>query len=68
MKPMKRLLIAFSIGLLSVSGLYADELSGLARQVRHELVMLPYYGVFDNLALKIDGAASREAETIAVQE
>lgn len=55
MKPMKRLLIALSIGLLSVSGLYADELSGLARQVRHELVMLPYYGVFDNLAFKIDG-------------
>jgi hyperosmotically inducible protein len=27
----------------------------LARQVRHELVMLPFYGVFDNLAFKMDG-------------
>ncbi len=27
----------------------------LEREVRHELVMLPFYGVFDNLAFKIDG-------------
>lgn len=27
----------------------------LIRQVRHELVMLPYYSVFDNLAYRIDG-------------
>lgn len=27
----------------------------LIRQVRHELVMLPYYGVFDNLAYRVDG-------------
>lgn len=27
----------------------------IARQVRHELVMLPYYGVFDNLAYRVDG-------------
>jgi hyperosmotically inducible periplasmic protein len=27
----------------------------LTREVRHELVMLPYYGVFDNLAFKVDG-------------
>jgi hyperosmotically inducible protein len=27
----------------------------LAKQVRHKLVMLPYYGVFDNLAYSIDG-------------
>jgi len=27
----------------------------LQREVRHELVMLPYYGVFDNLAFKVDG-------------
>jgi len=29
----------------------------LTREVRHELVMLPYYGVFDNLAYKVDGSA-----------
>ena len=27
----------------------------LEREVRHELVMLPYYGVFDNLAFKVTG-------------
>lgn len=27
----------------------------VARQVRHELLTLPYYGVFDNLAYRIDG-------------
>jgi len=27
----------------------------IAREVRHELVMLPYYGVFDNLAFRVDG-------------
>jgi hyperosmotically inducible periplasmic protein len=26
----------------------------LSREVRHELVMLPYYGVFDNLAYRVD--------------
>jgi len=28
----------------------------ITREVRHELVMLPYYGVFDNLAYKVDGS------------
>ncbi len=28
--------------------------SRLAKEVRHELVMLPYYNVFDNLAFRID--------------
>jgi len=27
----------------------------LVKEVRHELVMLPYYGVFDNLSYRIDG-------------
>src|SRR5215471_9891368 len=27
----------------------------LAKQVRHELLTLPYYGVFDDLAFRIDG-------------
>jgi hyperosmotically inducible periplasmic protein len=29
----------------------------LVREVRHELVMLPYYGVFDNLSYRVDGGA-----------
>ena len=28
----------------------------LPKEVRHELVMLPYYGVFDNLAYRVDGS------------
>jgi len=27
----------------------------IAKEVRHELLMLPYYGVFDNIAFKVDG-------------
>lgn len=27
----------------------------LIKEVRHELVMLPYYGVFDNLTYRVDG-------------
>ncbi len=27
----------------------------IAQQVRHQLVMLPYYGVFDDLAFKVQG-------------
>src|SRR5947207_8978083 len=29
--------------------------SRIAREVRHQLVMLPYYGVFDDLAFRVDG-------------
>lgn len=36
----------------------ADRVRGrLVKEVRHELVMLPYYGVFDNLAFRLDGNA-----------
>jgi hyperosmotically inducible periplasmic protein len=28
----------------------------IAHQVRHELVMLPYYGIFDDLAFRVDGS------------
>jgi hyperosmotically inducible protein len=28
----------------------------LIKEVRHELVMLPYYGVFDNLTYRVDGS------------
>ncbi len=30
------------------------SLDRIYKEVRHELVMLPYYGVFDNLAYKVD--------------
>jgi hyperosmotically inducible protein len=31
-----------------------DE-SDIAKKVRHELLMLPYYGIFDDLAFKVEG-------------
>jgi len=36
-------------GVLSQKGI-----DRIVKEVRHELVMLPYYGVFDNLAYKVD--------------
>lgn len=38
----------------SVEGPGAMGLTRLEDQVRHELVMLPYYGVFDNLAFRVE--------------
>ena len=33
------------------------EIEHIQREVRHELIMLPYLGVFDNIAFKVDGYA-----------
>jgi hypothetical protein len=33
------------------------SLDRVYKEVRHELVMLPYYGVFDNLSYKVDPMA-----------
>jgi hyperosmotically inducible protein len=41
---------------LSIQAADAPAQSRLARQVRHEFVMLPYYGVFDNLLFRIKGS------------
>ena len=35
-------------------GLSQKSLDRIYKEVRHELVMLPFYGVFDNLAYKVD--------------
>jgi hyperosmotically inducible periplasmic protein len=48
---------ALAIGLQSQDNRGAISQKGIdriTREVRHELVMLPYYGVFDNLAYKVD--------------
>jgi hyperosmotically inducible protein len=41
---------------LSLAALAPAQLSQekIVKEVRHELVMLPYYGVFDNLAYSVD--------------
>jgi hyperosmotically inducible protein len=45
--------------LCSLSSSFAQSDAGesrLLKEVRHELVMLPYYNVFDNLAFRVDGS------------
>src|SRR5882724_10796488 len=39
----------------TVSGQRAYNTSRMSQQIRKKLVTLPYYGVFDNLAYRIDG-------------
>jgi hyperosmotically inducible protein len=40
----------------SITSAQSDKIrNNLIREVRHELVMLPYYGVFDNLSFQVDG-------------
>jgi hyperosmotically inducible protein len=57
----RRLLaVAVTVAAISTLPLKSDERSSvaqsrLAKEIRHELVMLPYYNVFDNLAFKVDG-------------
>ena len=62
---MKKLLIAvLSIASLASVSAFAqnarDQVSPksedrIKREVRHELLMLPYFGVFDNIAYKVEG-------------
>jgi hyperosmotically inducible protein len=62
---MKRLIVCAALLLISsFSFAQADQrqkLGGtpsaerITKEVRHELVMLPYYSVFDNLAYKVEG-------------
>src|SRR5258708_3872310 len=40
---------------ICAAALFAQPSARLTKEVRHELVMLPYYGVFDNLAYRVDG-------------
>ncbi len=49
--------LAIGIVALCLSSAQAADRSQdrLIREVRHELVMLPFYSVFDNLAFRVDG-------------
>jgi hyperosmotically inducible protein len=52
---------AAGLVLLASSGMLSAQMTDagtarLVREVRHELVMLPYYGVFDNLSYRVDGS------------
>ena len=59
---MKRrlLLVALSLFALTTMGLAQEQPSARAqeritKEVRHELLMLPWFGVFDYIAYKVDG-------------
>ncbi len=51
--------LALAIALMTAPALLQAESGNKAKpldeQVRHELIMLPYYGVFDNLGFRVDG-------------
>lgn len=49
-----RLVLTISTILFAATA-YAASAEKLVKEVRHELVMLPYYGVFDNLSYRVDG-------------
>jgi hyperosmotically inducible protein len=49
--------IALATLLLTASGWAQDRgTERLVREVRHEIVMLPYYSVYDNLSFRVDGS------------
>src|SRR5947209_8838644 len=50
-----RLLAVPVLGFLIVAGAATASPTGLTEAVRHQLVMLPYYSIFDNLAYRVDG-------------
>jgi hyperosmotically inducible protein len=57
---MKSRLIAAALAFAVAPLLFADHKKAVGyerfvREIRHELVMLPYYGVFDNLAYSVNG-------------
>jgi hyperosmotically inducible protein len=48
----------FSLAVLSFAQdqVSAREQERIVKEVRHELLMLPYFSVFDNIAFKVDGS------------
>ena len=62
MQP-KLVLFALAFTLLAGIGIAQDRnqpspraQERITKEVRHELLMLPYFGVFDNIAFKVDGS------------
>lgn len=56
-----RLLIVLGLAAIPAGRLAAQKpmseraRASMERQIRHELIMLPYYGVFDNLLFRVEG-------------
>ncbi len=63
MKPRLLILLASSLALVTLGATQdaqrdqptAKSQERITKEVRHELLMLPYFGVFDNIAYKVDG-------------
>ena len=60
MKPRLSSLFGFVLLLAACISFAQNQVSDKAvqriqKEVRHELLMLPYFGVFDNIAYKVDG-------------
>jgi hyperosmotically inducible protein len=53
--PAAMLLLASCAALAQENAVSPRAVERIQREVRHELLMLPYLGVFDNLAYKVDG-------------
>jgi hyperosmotically inducible protein len=51
-----KLLALATLAAASIPGQSQKGEDRITHEVRHELLMLPYYGVFDNLAYRVDGA------------
>jgi hyperosmotically inducible protein len=49
------LALTLTAGLTFADHKNAKGYERFVREIRHELVMLPFYGVFDNLSYKVDG-------------
>ena len=52
---MRKMILAFALTVAAVSAADTAGATRLERQIRHELVMLPYYGVFDRLVYSVNG-------------
>jgi hyperosmotically inducible protein len=63
MKPSLLILLASLLALVTLGATQdaqrdqpsAKSQERITKEVRHELLMLPYFGVFDNIAYKVDG-------------
>jgi len=64
-KRLSHVFVGLSLAMALSAGAWADQhispraQQRLEREVRHELAMLPFYGVFDNLTFQVDGYAVR---------
>jgi hyperosmotically inducible periplasmic protein len=55
LKSLATLILLLSLSAAAQNGPSQKVVERIQKEVRHELVMLPYFGVFDNIAFKVDG-------------